>query len=136
MIKANKAYLHNCEGFMYEIDLVEKINNHFETPKKGMTLDGLASLEPRDFFTESKKNPNTGWFTPQEVKKIIKLLGEFGYSLNNMAYANKYAYGQLTSRSNVDWGDDEVPTAPKEIEEAAEIDYEITKDLEPEILSN
>lgn len=55
MIKANKAYLHNCEGFMYETKLVEKINNHFETPKKGMTLDGLASLEPRDFFTESKK---------------------------------------------------------------------------------
>jgi hypothetical protein len=36
----------------------------------------------------------------------------------------------------VDWGDDEVPTAPKEIEEAAEIDYEITKDYEPEILNN
>jgi hypothetical protein len=28
------------------------------------------------------------------------------------------------------------PTAPKEIEDAAEIDYEITKDLEPEILNN
>jgi len=136
MIKANKAYLHNCEGFMYETELVEKINNHFETPKKGMTLDGLASLEPRDFFMESKKNPGGYWFTPPEVKKIIKLLGEFGYTLNNMAYTNKYAYGQLTSRSNVDWGDDEVPTAPKEIEEAAEIDYEITKDLEPEILNN
>jgi hypothetical protein len=136
MIKANKAYLHNCEGFMYEIDLVEKINNHFETPKKGMTLDGLASLEPRDFFTESKKNPNTGWFTPQEVKKIIKLLGEFGYTLNNMAYANKYAYGQLTSRSNVDWGDDEIPTAPKEIEEEATKVYEDLKDFEPLTIKN
>ena len=135
MIKANKAYLHNCEGFMYEIDLVEKINNHFETPKKGMTLDGLASLEPRDFFTESKKNPNTGWFTPQEVRRIIKLLGEFGYTLNNMAYTNKYAYGQLTSRSNVDWGD-EVPTAPKEIEEAAEKVYEDLKDFEPLTIKN
>ena len=135
MIKANKAYLHNCEGFMYERELVEKINNHFETPKKGMTLDGLASLEPRDFFTESKKNPNTGWFTPQEVRRIIKLLGEFGYTLNNMAYTNKYAYGQLTSRSNVDWGD-EVPTAPKEIEEAAEKVYEDLKDFEPLTIKN
>src|SRR5210317_973685 len=131
MIKANKAYLHNCEGFMYETELVEKINNHFETPKKGMTLDGLASLEPRDFFTESKKNPGGYWFTPQEVKKIIKLLGEFGYTLQNMAFTNKYAYGQLTSRSNVDWGDDEVPTAPKEIEDAATKVYEDLKDFEP-----
>ncbi len=55
MIKANKAYLQNCEGFMYEVELVEKINNHFETTKKGMTLDGLTNLEPKDFFriTES-----------------------------------------------------------------------------------
>jgi hypothetical protein len=41
----------------------------------------------------------------------------------------------LIERTNVDWGD-EISVAPKEIEDAAEIDYEITKDLEPEILSN
>ncbi len=130
MIKANKAYLHNCEGFMYETKLVEKINNHFETPKKGMTLDGLASLEPRDFFTESKKNPGTGWFTPQEVKKIIKLLSEFGYTLQNMAYTNKYRYGQLVENTNVDWGD-EISVAPKEIEEAATKVFEDIKNFEP-----
>jgi ketol-acid reductoisomerase len=110
--------------------LVEKINNHFETPKKGMTLDGLASLEPRDFFTESKKNPGTGWFTPQEVKKIIKLLSEFGYTLQNMAYSNKYRYGQLVENTNVDWGD-EIPVAPKEIEEAATKVFEDIKNFEP-----
>ena len=130
MIKANKAYLHNCEGFMYETELVEKINNHFETPKKGMTLDGLASLEPRDFFTESKKNPGGYWFTPQEVKKIIKLLSEFGYTLQNMAYSNKYRYGQLVENTNVDWGD-EISVAPKEIENAAEKVFEDIKNFEP-----
>ena len=128
MIKANKAYLQNCEEFMYEVELIEKINNHFETTKKGMTLDGLTNLEPKDFFWAGKDNVYR--FTKEDLKKILKLLGTFGYSLKNMACSNKYRWGQLTSKSNVDWGD-ETSVAPKEIEDAAEKVFEDIKNFEP-----
>lgn len=128
MIKANKAYLQNCEGFMYEVELVEKINNHFETTKKEMTLDGLTNLEPKDFFKPGKDNVYR--FTKEDLKKILKLLGTFGYSLKNMACSNKYRWGQLIERTNVDWGD-EISVAPKEIEDAATKVYEDLKNFEP-----
>ena len=128
MIKANKAYLQNCEGFMYEVELVEKINNHFETTKKGMTLDGLTDLEPKDFFKPGKDNVYR--FTKEDLKKILKLLSTFGYSLKNMACSNKYRWGQLIERTNVDWGD-EISVAPKEIEDAATKVFEDLKDFEP-----
>ncbi len=128
MIKANKAYLQNCEGFMYETKLVEKINNHFETPKKGMTLDGLANLEPKDFLNVGKDNVHR--FTKDDLNKILKLLGTFGYTLKNMACSSKYRWGQLVERTNVDWGD-EISVAPKEIEDAAEKVFEDVKNFEP-----
>ena len=138
-VTLNKANLYNCEGFMGEIDLVNKLNTHFKTPKSGMTLDGLTDLEPRVFFMPD--NNGDTLFTKKEVEKIIKLLNNFGLTLMNMVSGYKFDRfsGKITQKPNIDWGDeddDEVSVAPPEIEKAAEIDYEITKDFEPEILNN
>jgi len=110
-IKLKDANLYNCEGFMTDIELVDKINTVFKTGAKedgetitGMTLDGLIKIEPRDFYTAVKEGETL--FTKAEMAKIIKYLSAFDLTLNKMVIANKYktAYGESrqTQVTNLD----------------------------------
>ena len=95
-IKAKDANLYNCEGFMTDIELVDKINNTFKNDTDiGMTLDGLTKIEPRDFYTAVKEGETL--FTKAEMAKIIKYLSAFGLTLNQMVIANKSKryYGEV-----------------------------------------
>ena len=95
-IKIKDANLYNCEGFMTDIELVDKINNTFKNDTDlGMTLAGLIEISPRDFFM-----PVGGGeiiFTKSEVNKVIKYLNAFGLTLNQMVMANKSKryYGEV-----------------------------------------
>ena len=95
-IKTKDANLYNCEGFMTDIELVDKINNTFKNDTDlGMTLAGLVEISPRDFFM-----PVGGGeiiFTKSEVDKVIKYLNAFGLTLNQMVIANKSKryYGEV-----------------------------------------
>ena len=100
-IKIKDANLYNCEGFMTDMELVDKINTVFKTGTKedgetitGMTLAGLIKIAPREFFTPTGDGET--FFTKGEVNKIIKYLYAFDLTLNNMVVANKYktAYGE------------------------------------------
>ena len=87
-IKTKDANLYNCEGFMTDMELVDKINNSFKNDTEfGMTLAGLIEVAPRDFF--SPIGEGEIMFTKSEVDKVIKYLDAFGLSLNQMVRANK-----------------------------------------------
>ena len=87
-IKTKDANLYNCEGFMTDMELVDKINNSFKNDTEfGMTLAGLIEVAPRDFF--SSMGDGEIMFTKSEVDKVIKYLDAFGLSLNQMVRANK-----------------------------------------------
>ena len=87
-IKIKDANLYNCEGFMTDMELVDKINNSFKNDTEfGMTLAGLIEVAPRDFFTPMGDREIL--FTRSEVEKVIKYLDAFGLSLNQMVRANK-----------------------------------------------
>ena len=87
-IKTKDANLYNCEGFMTDMELVDKINNSFKNDTEfGMTLAGLIEVAPRDFFTPMGDREIL--FTRSEVEKVIKYLDAFGLSLNQMVRANK-----------------------------------------------
>ena len=87
-IKTKDANLYNCEGFMTDMELVDKINNSFKNDTEfGMTLAGLIEVAPRDFF--SPIGDGEIMFTKSEVDKVIKYLDAFGLSLNQMVRANK-----------------------------------------------
>ena len=95
-IKIKDANLYNCEGFMTDIELVDKINNTFKNDTElGMTLDGLTKIQPRDFYTAVKEGETL--FTKTEMAKIIKYLSAFGLTLNQMVIANKSKryYGEV-----------------------------------------
>jgi len=105
-IKIKDANLYNCEGFMTDIELVDKINTVFKTDNShntkgdgesitGMTLEGLIKIEPRDFYTAVKEGETL--FTKAEMAKIIKYLNAFGLTLNQMVIANKSKryYGEV-----------------------------------------
>ena len=95
-IKIKDANLYNCEGFMTDIELVDKINTVFKTDTEvGMTLHGLTQVAPRDFFA-STMGDGEGFFTKAEMARVIKYLYTFDLTLNNMVVANKYktAYGE------------------------------------------
>ena len=98
-IKIKDANLYNCEGFMADIELVDKINTVFKTDSShntkgdgetitGMTLEGLIKIEPRDFFAPVGDGETV--FTKVEVNKILKYLRAFDLTLNKMVVANKY----------------------------------------------
>ena len=94
-IKIKDANLYNCEGFMTDMELVDKINNCFKNDTEfGMTLAGLIEVSPRDFF--SPIGDGEIMFTKSEVDKVIKYLDAFGLSLNQMVRANKSkrSYGE------------------------------------------
>ena len=91
-IKIKDANLYNCEGFMTDIKLVDKINDTFKNDTElGMTLAGLIEIAPRDFFlpVPNGESVHTSVFTKVEVDKVIKYLDSFGLSLNQMVRANK-----------------------------------------------
>jgi len=89
-IKTKDANLYNCEGFMTDIELVDKINNTFKNDTDlGMTLAGLIEIAPRDFFLPVGGKGDV-MFTKSEVNKVIKYLDAFGLTLNQMIRANKY----------------------------------------------
>ena len=95
-IKTKDANLYNCEGFMTDIELVDKINNTFKNDTElGMTLAGLTKIQPRDFYTAVKEGETL--FTKAEMNKIIKYLNAFGLTLNNLVIANKckMEYGEM-----------------------------------------
>ena len=76
-IKIKDANLYNCEGFMADMELVDKINNSFKNDTEfGMTLAGLIEVAPRDFF--SPMGDGEIMFTKSEMDKVIKYLDAFG----------------------------------------------------------
>jgi len=144
VVKISEALLQNCEGFMHEVELVKKINEYFADPKDRkqslrptLTLCDLSQLEPTDLFITDDDGNQV--FSKSEINKIIKLLGYYDLTLANLVKHDYYDNrGNLVKACNLDYEDLDFdsPKASPEIEEAAEIDYEITKDYEPEILNN
>ena len=129
-IKLNEAFLRNCEGFMFEDILLDKIETFLKPDNEyGMTLKGLAQISPRDFTAVLGDGSPT--FTKTEVNKVIKLLSNFELTLKNMVCHNYDGRGRLCEgHNNLDYEDD-IPYAPLEIEAAAEKVYEDVKNLEP-----
>ncbi len=136
-IKISEANLYNCEGFMFEIDLVDKINTFFKYKNElGMTLKELSEIEPRNYLLKLGKD-NEPVFSKAEVRKIIKLLSWFNLVPAAMATCEVVDQeGRIRQHSNVDH--ESLRVVPDEeqdaLDRAAESTYEITKDFEPEIL--
>ena len=88
-IKISEAFLRNCEGFMFEQVLLDKIDTYLKTDHEhGMTLKGLTNVSPRDLTaTLGDGNPI---FSKTEVSKIINLLAKFDLSLNSISTAGKH----------------------------------------------
>ena len=137
-IKIKDANLYNCEGFMTDIELVDKINDTFkEDTEFGMTLAGLIEIAPRDFFLPVQGGEIL--FTKAEVNKVIKYLNAFDLTLKEMVRTNKYkrVYGteesvliektnlELEKKPTVEYGrepaDAEVDQAFEEAEEWQDI---------------
>ena len=134
-IKTKDANLYNCEGFMTDIELVDKINNTFKNDTDlGMTLAGLIEISPRDFFLPAAGGEIL--FTKSEVDKVIKYLNSCGLTLNQMVTANKSKryYGEMrqiqvtnldTEESHVEYGrdltDEEVDKGFEEAEQWQDI---------------
>ncbi len=137
-IKIKDANLYNCEGFMTDIELVDKINDTFkEDTEFGMTLAGLIEIAPRDFFSPAQGGEIL--FTKVEVNKVIKYLNAFDLTLKEMVRTNKYkrVYGteesvliektnlELEKKPTVEYGrepaDAEVDQAFEEAEEWQDI---------------
>jgi hypothetical protein len=100
-------------------------------------LCDLSQLEPTDLFITDDDGNQV--FSKSEINKIIKLLGYYDLTLTNLVKHDYYDnLGNLVKACNLDYEDLDFdsPKASPDIEKAAEIDYEITKDLEPEILNN
>ena len=69
MIKVSEANLYNCEGFMFETELVDKLNSFFKHKNElGMTLKELAEIEPRNYSLTFGKDQEP-IFTKSEIKK-------------------------------------------------------------------
>ena len=134
-IKTKDANLYNCEGFMTDIELVDKINNTFKNDTElGMTLAGLIEISPRDFFLPGRGGEIL--FTKGEVNRVIKYLNAFGLTLNQMVIANKSKryYDEVrqiqvtnldTEKSRVEYGrdltDEEVDKGFEEAEQWQDI---------------
>ena len=100
-INIKEANLYNCEGFMYNTELVDNINNAFKTDTEvGMTLYGLTKIPPRDFVMVLDSEGNH-FFSKKEIDLVINLLFKFNLTLKHMATHNKYKYGELVIETNV-----------------------------------
>jgi len=129
-IKLSQAFLRNCEGFMFEEILLDKIDSFLKPDHKyGMTLKGLTQVSPRDFT--AVLGDGSPVFTRAEVNKVIKLLGNFELTLKNMVCHNYDSRGELCDgHNNLDYEND-IPHASPEIEAAAEKVFEDIKNFEP-----
>ena len=138
-VKISEANLYNCEGFMFEIDLVDKLNTFFKHKGQfGMTLKELSEIQPRDLTCKLGKDQEP-LFAKAEVRKIIKFLSWFDLELKNMATCDVVDQeGNKRQHSNVDLElDYNLPDKEQEaLDKAAETTYEITKEFEPEILEH
>ena len=137
-IKISKAFLRNCEGFMFEEELLDKIDTYLKPDNKfGMTLRGLTNVSPRDFTL--RLGDGTPMFTRTEVNKVIKLLSNFHLTLKDMVchdYDNRG--NKVDGNNNLDYEDleNDPPFASPEIESAAEKVLEDLKDFEPSTSTN
>lgn len=86
-IKITQASLYNCEGFMFEDELVYKLSHCFNMGNP-MSLAELTLVSPHEIITKKDKDGDR-LFSDTEVRKIIKLLGKFNLSLNGMAVCEK-----------------------------------------------
>ena len=130
VIKISEAFLRNCEGFMFEEVLLDKIDTYLKPDNKlGMTLKGLTQVSPRDFT--ATLGDGSPIFTKAEVNKVIKLLGNFDLTLKDMVrhdYDNRG--NKVEGYNNLDYEDGHI--ASPEIEAAAEKVWEDVKDFGPE----
>ena len=100
-INIKEANLYNCEGFMYNTELVDSINTAFKTDTEtGMTLHGLTKIPPRDFVMVLDSEGNH-FFSKKEIDLVINLLFKFNLTLKHMATHNKYKNGELVIKTNV-----------------------------------
>jgi len=97
-IKIKDANLYNCEGFMTDSELVDKINTAFKTGNShntkedgetimGMTLHDLIQIQPRDFFTPTGDGETL--FTKLEVNRIIMVFGSTAIILKDPSNPNR-----------------------------------------------
>ena len=129
-VKISQAFLRNCEGFMFEKTILDKIDTYLKPDNElGMTLKGLSQVSPRDLTMNlGEEGPI---FTRGEVNKIIDLLGKFDLTLKNMVRHDYNSRGEKCSGyNNVDYEDGHI--ASPEIEAAAEKVWEDVKDFGPE----
>ena len=127
-IKISEAFLRNCEGFMFEQVLLDKIDTYLKIDHEhGMTLKGLTNVSPRDLTaTLGDGNPI---FSKTEVSKIINLLAKFDLSLKDMATHCYNSRGVRVTDTNLDYEINNI--AAPEIEAAAEKTWEEVQDFEP-----
>ena len=137
-IKISEADLYNCEGFMHEIELCDKLNSELAYLLRGkdkdfITLKDLTEVEPSELtcglHPERVPHPEER-FTKSEVNKIIKYLKWYDLSLKNMVSprdVNKF--GDTISESNLDYEDGHI--ASPEIEAQAEKVLEDLQGFDP-----
>lgn len=133
-IKISEAFLRNCEGFIFEKTILDKIDTYLKPDNElGMTLKGLSEVSPRDLTMElGDEGPI---FTRGEINKIIDLLGNFELTLKNMVCHNYDSRGnKCEGHNNLDYEDGHI--ASEEIEAAAEKVWEDVKDFGPETPTN
>jgi len=130
-IKISEAFLRNCEGFMFEEVLLDKIDTFLKPDHKyGMTLKGLTQVSPRDFT--ATLGDGSPVFTKAEVNKVIKLLGNFDLNLKNMVCHDYDSRGERCEGfNNLDYESNDVYQADPQIEAQAEKVFEDIKNFEP-----
>tara|TARA_Y100000389_G_scaffold164997_1_gene168962 strand:+ start:1196 stop:1645 length:450 start_codon:yes stop_codon:yes gene_type:complete len=144
-VKISEANLYNCEGFMHDIKLCDKLNNELAFLLRGrdndfITLKDLTEIEPHELTCglHPEKIPQADEvFLKYEINKIVKYLNWFDLTLKNMVLAHDTVNGETVQKSNLDYeleSNGEVDTEQEALDQEAEINYEITKDFEPEIV--
>ena len=130
-IKISEASLRNCEGFMFEDILLDKIDTYLKPDHvHGMTLQGLTKVSPRDFT--AVLGDGAAAFSRAEINRVIKLLGNFDLTLKNMVchdYDNKGE--RCGGFNNLDYELNDMSIADPKIEAEAEKAFEDIKNFEP-----
>jgi len=130
-VKISEAFLRNCEGFMFEEELLDKIDTYLKPDHKyGMTLKGLTNVSPRDFT--ATLGDGSPIFTRAEINKVIKLLGYFDLTLKDMVrhdYDNRG--NKVEGYNNLDYEESDGEIAHPEIEAQAEKVLEDLQNFEP-----
>ena len=132
-IKISEAHLRNCEGFMHEPYLVQRLEKFFKPKKrKSLTLKDLTQLTPHDIITKENVKGDEMEFSKAEVNRIIKYLGWFDLSLANMVMAHSVNdLGETIQQTNLDYETGDGDIAHPDIEAQAEKVLEDLQDFEP-----